>query len=808
MLRCMKGRISSAFIVLVCALPEAGWSQTAATKTIPITIRDFNGNHSQFETPDCYGGKGMVLPDLDADRKPVKNPAHYCTTLDLKEWFQDSPSSTRYCRDLTLDRKPGAETLYQKDVANFFPIDDVPTNEHIYKADDGAIHNFHFCMEMHASFKYRGGEVFNFGGDDDVWVFINNKLAIDLGGVHRLQQDSVNLNLQKDKLGISIGNFYNFDFFYCERQTTGSDLQISTSIDLLPSSPPGYNIADANLALLRSGDTLDLPRGEGPRTFKAVETASKVSSINCVDVDSQNKTPADGAWTLGATALPAGFTAVIDPAANPLGIYKLAFEKSGVRDSIWVRVTAIIPPVAKPVADPPGKEFVRSLDIALSTSTPGAVIHYTLDGSEPTVASAIYTFPITVSSSLTLKAMAAKAGLTSSLALSETYTLKPATALRGYYQDRDGDGRIETAVLVFDDGYTGPPQNLSLTDPFAVSHVEKSPQVNSGPQSLTAVFPAFAPGTGFAPEGFVQIGAEPGRFPAQTVTMEDSVGPVLTAAKSFPAVEGPVHPALEVEFSEPVAMASGNASMPFDLKRKSDLVDAASIQVESMTQTGPGRYRLVFVSGSKYPVPGDSLRITLAAGLADAEGNRSRMSFFIPVGGNPIQAKAEIALSLEKGVTESIRSQTARDAHVVVAHAGNLCFNCDDPAVKIVLPQALPSDLASLGPTWKVTTRYPFRYSLSFFDNLGQFVNRAEGSVTADQLALAHAGALGQDSVHLQLTFLPIAMDGNTIATGAYIMKGILTILDLPAYKGSQGEDLIVVPAATTLVSRFGFLRK
>ena len=83
-------------------------------------------------------------------------------------------------------------------------------------------------MKIQATFEYVPGQYFDFLGDDDVWVFINNKLVVDIGGQHAQVRGAVNL----DTLGLKEGETYPFHIFYAERHTSSSNFRMHTSIDL------------------------------------------------------------------------------------------------------------------------------------------------------------------------------------------------------------------------------------------------------------------------------------------------------------------------------------------------------------------------------------------------------------------------------------------------------------------------------------------------------------------------------------------------------------------------------------------------
>jgi fibro-slime domain-containing protein len=113
--------------------------------------------------------------------------------------------------------------------SSYFPVDGLGWND-TATASDGKEHNFAFTTEFHTTFTYNGGEKFTFQGDDDVWVYINKKLAIDLGGIHVQLQATVDLDAQASTLGISPGNSYDLAVFNAERHTTQSNFRIDTTL--------------------------------------------------------------------------------------------------------------------------------------------------------------------------------------------------------------------------------------------------------------------------------------------------------------------------------------------------------------------------------------------------------------------------------------------------------------------------------------------------------------------------------------------------------------------------------------------------
>ncbi|HZU85135.1 MAG TPA: fibro-slime domain-containing protein [Polyangiaceae bacterium] len=190
----------------------------------------------------------IVEPTLGADGKPVyKNAGGRTLTTHgqaaFDQWYRDVLGVNWHVDyELPLLRAQSGELQYDSeqqgvpygptvpDPGNgFFPIDDQGPHATPF-GNQGKAHNYSFTVEIHTVFTYRGGEQFSFRGDDDVFVFIDGKLLIDLGGVHGPEQQQIDV----DSLGLTPGQVYPLDFFSAERHVTGSNVEFQTTLDLKP----------------------------------------------------------------------------------------------------------------------------------------------------------------------------------------------------------------------------------------------------------------------------------------------------------------------------------------------------------------------------------------------------------------------------------------------------------------------------------------------------------------------------------------------------------------------------------------------
>jgi alpha-tubulin suppressor-like RCC1 family protein len=167
--------------------------------------------------------------------------------------------------------------------------------------------------------------------------------------------------------------------------------------------------------------------------------------------------------------------------------------------------------VADPVISPAGGTYTDEVLVTISTSTPGASVRFTRDGSTPDERSPLLTAPVLVRTTTTIRAKAFKAGYTSSAVISATYGLDPATQLPMPSVSPSG-GRYTTPQTVTITGPSGAELRYTTSgvDPTSSDPLVLANGVLTIDRSLVLKVRAFQ--TGLSPsnirrDDFILIGA-------------------------------------------------------------------------------------------------------------------------------------------------------------------------------------------------------------------------------------------------------------------------------------------------------------
>ncbi|MBO4351547.1 MAG: DUF4215 domain-containing protein [Proteobacteria bacterium] len=206
----------------------------------PLLIGHPNPDFMCITNATC---EGVVAEELDIDNTPSLMPPSNIKTLSVsngnscldlytcpevfKWWYKDMPGLNRTLNRSLLLNREGNENVYKYSSSYFYPIG---VDEGYGKEGSNGERNGEFSCTIQTYFRFDAkNEELTFAGDDDVWVFFNRRLAIEVAGIHGAWRKTVTLTeeVAKEKFHMYAGGIYPIHMFHAERCTGESSFELT-----------------------------------------------------------------------------------------------------------------------------------------------------------------------------------------------------------------------------------------------------------------------------------------------------------------------------------------------------------------------------------------------------------------------------------------------------------------------------------------------------------------------------------------------------------------------------------------------------
>jgi len=812
---------------------------------------DFGGTYNNCGAASGGLVSGMVEKSLSAAGLPLKAaafPDSLCTEANnLNNWFVPQvitgtyTNATCYNLPLTMDDAGFWLADIAQDTARkidgFFPIDSwkfldsamtIPNPKNEPEAPD---HNFSYTMHVNATFSYVPGQYFEFRGDDDVWVFINNKLVVDLGGVHGPLKGSVSL----DTLALTPGVTYPFHIFYAERNCCGANFKMRTSMDLHTDRtfyPLQVKTSDGTLRY----EIWQILKEKSLRcdftTTSAADTVKAPSTFLLSGPQFPNgPVQLNGGVNYGGIVIDtnySGFTidtlAIVASRTLAPGTYKLTFTHA-LDPSLSSEVTFVVPDYPLPTI-----VFTDSLwkEISPDTVTLGewAFVPYPvhIEARYVGVKCADCTDQIMLDTEDSLVFLDANRNIVNSIALdsgratfwvmgqksldtakfraygasvsNELWWKKiklkepPVPFLRNAAMfDRNGDGVGDSLVMAYSKSLKGKdaPDSLLWRWGTSTNHMLDSEQIAKSlfHDSLivikddtlaSIVFTGTTDGKlyqGSSITWFTYIpteGADKGiEVPFEiSAAVDDRIGPLVLSAEMSP---GRILDTLYVNLSESLPSDSIAVSQLFQFRVwRSGVERSTDVSIiSSLRRVQGSRYVLTFINSSEiFPVVGDSIRLVPVVGMDVAGNTAHQLNPWVRITGKQRSTIESIDMVDLSPVTAP--KESGPSIRIVKTPSGQSVKDLLNQ--EGVLGHLIRFDMANViaNSTLHLTPKdVVLEFQTRYFTNLGTFVNEGHGKVScADSL---FDGDCTKNPGNLFIGWNMRSKNGRLAATGAYVSE-------------------------------------